>query len=163
LKPIILELGGKDAMVIMEDCKLPAVVPWVMRGCFQNCGQNCVGVERVLVYESLYDAFLADVKDKVAALRQGIPLVTCGSDADVDCGSMVMDAQLDMVQELVDDAVKNGARVLTGGKRAAKLNGHFDPRLCDVTPDMRIFQEELLTRHTVIKVPNNDEQPVWPW
>jgi acyl-CoA reductase-like NAD-dependent aldehyde dehydrogenase len=160
LKPIILELGGKDAMVIMEDCKLPAVVPWVMRGCFQNCGQNCVGVERVLVYESLYDAFLADVKVKVAALRQGIPLVTCGSDADVDCGSMVMDAQLDMVQELVDDAVKNGARILTGGKRAAKLNGQFyEPTIvCDVTPDMRIFQEELFGPvMTVIKVPNNDD------
>jgi acyl-CoA reductase-like NAD-dependent aldehyde dehydrogenase len=162
LKPIILELGGKDALVIMEDCKLPAVVPWVMRGCFQNCGQNCVGVERVLVYESLYDAFLEDVQQKVAALRQGIPLVTCGSTADIDCGSMVMDEQLDIVQELVDDAVKNGARVLTGGKRAtgSGLGGQFyEPTIvCDVTPDMRIFQEELFGPvMTVIKVPNNDD------
>lgn len=162
LKPIILELGGKDPLVIMDDCKLDAVVPWVMRGCFQNCGQNCVGVERVFVYESLYDAFLADVKAKVAALRQGIPLETCGSTADVDCGSMVMDGQLDIVQGLVDDAFKKGARVLTGGKRALGkgLEGQFyEPTIvCDVTPDMRIFQEELFGPvMTVIKVPNNDD------
>ncbi|MGA1252969.1 MAG: aldehyde dehydrogenase family protein, partial [Burkholderiaceae bacterium] len=46
LKPVVLELGGKDAMVLLDDVRLPEVVPWVMRGCYQNSGQNCVGVER---------------------------------------------------------------------------------------------------------------------
>lgn len=160
LKPVILELGGKDALVVMDDCKIPDVVPWVMRGCFQNCGQNCVGIERVLVYESVYQEFVDAVSSKVRNLRQGIPLETCGSDANIDCGSMVMDAQLDLIQELVDDAVSKGAKVLVGGKRSSSMEGQFyEPTMIiDVTPDMRIFQEELFGPvMTVVKVPNNDD------
>jgi|UPI000581A2C7 acyl-CoA reductase-like NAD-dependent aldehyde dehydrogenase len=161
LKPVILELGGKDAMVVMEDCQLKDVVPWVMRGCFQNCGQNCVGIERVLVYESLHDAFVEEVTAQVKALRQGIPLETCGSSADVDCGSMVMDGQLDLIQALVDDAVKQGATVVTGGKRAVNGNGQFyEPTiLTGVTAEMRVFQEEVFGPvMTIVRVPKDDDE-----
>ena len=160
LKPVILELGGKDAMVVMDDCKLKDIVPWVMRGCFQNCGQNCVGIERVLVYELLYDQFCDAVKERVASLRQGVPLETCGSDANIDCGSMVMDAQIDLIQALVDDAVKNGAKVLVGGKRRQGTNGQFyEPTvIAGVTPEMRIYQEELFGPvMTIVKVPKDDD------
>jgi acyl-CoA reductase-like NAD-dependent aldehyde dehydrogenase len=164
LKPVILELGGKDAMVIMDDCKLESVLPWVMRGCFQNGGQNCIGIERILVYEALYDDFLKLVQPMVQALRQGIPLKTCeGNDANIDCGSMVMDAQLELIQALVDDAVKNGAKVLCGGKRNGSFSGpgqqFYEPTIvAGVTPDMRIYQEELFGPvMTVVKVPQNDD------
>ena len=160
LKPVILELGGKDAMVVMDDCKLKDIVPWVMRGCYQNCGQNCVGIERVLVYESLYDEFVDAVTQRVKGLRQGIPLETCGSDANVDCGSMVMDAQIQLIQELVDDAVKKGAKVLVGGKRRKNANGQFyEPTIvANVTPSMRIYQEELFGPvMTIVKVPGNND------
>ena len=125
LTPVILELGGKDAMVIRHDCKLEEVVPWVMRGCYQNSGQNCVGVERVLVYESLHDKFVDTVVPRVKAIRQGIPLKVCGSDGKVDCGSLIMPSQLDIVQALVDDAVKKGATLHCGGKQKADLDGQF--------------------------------------
>lgn len=143
LKPVILELGGKDVMVIMDDCKIKEVVPWIMRGCFQNCGQNCVGIERVLVYESLHDELVDVLKERVKNLRQGIPLETCGSSADVDCGSMVMDAQCDLIQALIDDAVKKGAKVLVGGKRASIKGNFYEPTMVvGVTPEMRLFTEE---------------------
>ena len=147
LKPVILELGGKDAMVIMEDCKISEVVPFVLRGCYQNCGQNCVGIERVLIYESLHDELVAVLKQRVEKFRQGIPLETCGSTADIDCGSMVMEAQCDLIQALIDDAVKRGAKVLTGGKRAARDGNFYEPTIVvGVTPEMRLFQEETFGR-----------------
>lgn len=167
LKPVILELGGKDPMVFMEDVDLKSCVPWVMRGCFQNCGQNCVGVERVFVYEGIYDEFVKQAEAKVKAMRQGVPLETCGADANVDCGAMVMDEQMDLIQALVDDAVAKGAKLHCGGKRntsdGCKGGQFYEPTmLSNVTPLMRIFQEELFGPvMTVIKVAdNNDEECV---
>lgn len=128
LTPLVLELGGKDVMVFRQDVKLPSVIPFVMRGCFQNSGQNCVGVERVLVYESIYDDFLELVVPRVKALRQGNPLPSScagGSDGKVDCGSMIMPRQLEIVQALVEDAVKKGAILHCGGKANPNLNGQF--------------------------------------
>lgn len=161
LKPVILELGGKDAMVFTDDCKLSDILPWAMRGCFQNSGQNCVGVERVVVYESIHDEFVRQILPKVKALRQGIPLETCGSPANVDCGALVMDTQLLHIQELVDDAVKCGATLLAGGKRnaALKYGQFYEPTLLTgVTSGMRIFHEEVFGPvMTVVKVPNDDD------
>ena len=126
LTPLVLELGGKDVMVIRHDVKVQNVIPFVMRGCFQNSGQNCVGVERVLVYEDIYDEFLKQVVPKVKALRQGNPLPSYGdADGKVDCGSMIMPRQLEIVQELVEDAVKKGATLHCGGKVNPNLNGQF--------------------------------------
>lgn len=125
LTPVILELGGKDAMVFRHDCKLGSIIPWVLRGCYQNSGQNCVGVERVLVYESLHDEFIKAVVPKVKAIRQGVPLNVCGADGKVDCGSLIMPSQMDIVQALVDDAVKKGATLHCGGKKNSSLDGQF--------------------------------------
>lgn len=157
LTPVILELGGKDAFVVMEDTKLADVLPWVMRGCFQNCGQNCVGSERILVYESIYEQFLQQVVPRVEKLRQGAPLATCGADGDIDCASLVMPAQLDHIQELVDDAVAKGARVLCGGKRGDSQ--FYQPTVvADVTSSMRMFQEEVFGPvMTVIKVAKDSD------
>jgi acyl-CoA reductase-like NAD-dependent aldehyde dehydrogenase len=125
LTPVILELGGKDAMVLRHDCDLDTVIPWVLRGCYQNAGQNCVGVERVLVYESLYKKFIEAIVPRVQAIRQGVPLKVCGSDGEVDCGSLIMPSQMDIVQALVDDAVKKGATLHCGGKKNSNFDGQF--------------------------------------
>lgn len=160
LKPVILELGGKDAMVVMDDCKIKEVVPWILRGCFQNSGQNCVGIERVVIYESIYDELVEALRERVEKLRQGIPLETCGSTADVDCGSMVMDAQCDLIQSLLKDAVQKGAKVLVGGKRAARDGNFYEPTIVvGVTPEMRLFQEEAFGPvMTIVKVPNDSDE-----
>jgi len=132
-----------------------------MRGCFQNCGQNCCGVERLFVYESIASKFISAIVPKVKALRQGIPLATCGSDGNVDCGAMIMDAQMDIIQELVDDAVKLGAVLHCGGKRNSSLHGQFyEPTvLSNVTGDMRISQEEVFGPvMCIITVPNDDDE-----
>jgi len=162
LTPLVLELGGKDVMVLRHDVKVQNVIPFVMRGCFQNSGQNCVGVERVLVYESIYDEFLQQVVPKVKALRQGSPLPSsAGADGKVDCGSMIMPRQLEIVLDLVEDAVKKGATLHCGGKVNPNLNGQFfEPTvLSGVTPEMEIFNKEVFGPvMTVVKVPEDDDE-----
>lgn len=164
LKPVILELGGKDPMVFCDDVKLSEVVSWAMRGCFQNSGQNCCGVERLFVYDSVHDEFIDTVKKRIAALRQGIPLKTCGGDGDVDCAAMVMDDQMDIIQTLVDDALRKGATLHCGGKRNVELPGQFyEPTLLSgVTSEMRISHEEVFGPvMCVIRVPDdNDDECV---
>jgi len=158
LKPVILELGGKDAMVVCEDADLNQVIPMAMRGSFQNCGQNCCGVERLFVYESIYEQFIDIVKAKIKVLRQGNP--STGTDANVDCGAMVMDGQIDIIQDLIDDAIANGATLHCGGQKIVNKNGQFYPPtlLTDVTPTMRIAQEEVFGPVMCIaKVPNDDD------
>ena len=163
LKPVILELGGKDPMVFCDDVNLDEVMSWSMRGCFQNCGQNCCGVERLFVYEKVYDEFLDRAEAKVKALRQGVPLACCGNPGEVDCGAMVMEGQIDIIQSLIDDAVKKGARVHCGGKRNTSVGGgygqFYQPTLISgVTSDMRISKEEVFGPvMCVAKVPNNDD------
>jgi len=160
LKPVVLELGGKDPMIFCDDVTLSSVVPWAMRGVFQNCGQNCCGVERVFVYESIHDEFVATIVKAVKDLRQG---ATCNGEEsnDIDCGAMVMKEQLNIIQDLVDDAVSKGAVIEVGGKPNTNCGpGNFyQPTvLTNVTGNMRISQEEVFGPvMCVVKVLNNDD------
>ncbi|CAB1116703.1 ALDH [Ectocarpus sp. CCAP 1310/34] len=158
LKPVVLELGGKDPFVVCDDVDMERVMPFVMKGSFFNAGQNCIGVERVYVYEKVYDRFVARVTELASKLRQGPVL---GPES-VDCGAMVMPAQLDIVQDLVNDAVSKGAKVTTGGSRNMEHpNGLFylPTVLAGVTPDMKIAQEEVFGPvMSIIKVPGDSDE-----
>lgn len=141
LLPVVLELGGKDAAVICEDCDFDQAINVCMRGTFQNCGQNCVGLERLVVLAPLYDRFVAEAQLRVAGLRQGAPLTEA-----VDCGAMTMGPRaLKEIQTLVDSAVRQGARLLVGGHAVRRGGGcFFEPTLLvDVTPDMSIARNEV--------------------
>jgi acyl-CoA reductase-like NAD-dependent aldehyde dehydrogenase len=142
LCPVVLELGGKDAMVVFDDCDFAQIEHVSMRGTFQNAGQNCVGAERFFVQAGIYDRFCDTVAAQARGLRQGNPLGPAGS---VDVGSMAMPGETDRIKALVDDAVARGARVLVGGKINASLPGqYFEPTiLADVDNTMRISQEEV--------------------
>jgi len=158
LKPVILELGGKDPMVVMEDADIEGLVPMAMKGAFFNCGQNCCGVERFYVYESVHDRFVAEVVKRVAALRQGPPL--SGAER-VDCGALVMPRQVEIIQGLVDQAADEGAKVVVGGKPhpGYPQGNFFQPTvLVNVTNEMAIAQEEVFGPvMTIIKVPDDDD------
>jgi len=94
LTPCILELGGKDAAILREDANLDQAIPIIMRGTFQNTGQNCVGIERVLVHEKLHDEFVRRVKEKMAGdkLRVGCSLEE--GEGKVDVGALTMSGQV---------------------------------------------------------------------
>jgi len=140
LTPVVLELGGKDPLIVCDDAHLEQAVHAALTGCFINCGQNCLASERTLVFDSLYDRFAARVAELTGALRQGEPL----GDETVDVAAIVSPLQLALIDELVQDAIASGATLLAGGKRVHTERGqYYAPTvLGDVTEKMRIAQEE---------------------
>jgi acyl-CoA reductase-like NAD-dependent aldehyde dehydrogenase len=141
--PVVLELGGKDPMIVCDDADLKRAVDAAMLGVFTSGGQMCVSAERLYVFDGIYDRFVQEVSERVAALRQG-PAPTEEPLGSVDVGAMTMPRQLRIIQELVDDAVDRGARVLAGGRRNPHYDGQFyEPTiLVDVDHSMRIMHEE---------------------
>jgi acyl-CoA reductase-like NAD-dependent aldehyde dehydrogenase len=140
LTPVVLELGGKDPLIVCDDADLEQAVHAALTGSFINCGQNCLASERTLLFGSIYDQFAARVGQLARDLRQGEPLGT----ATVDCGAIVSPLQLELIEDQVQDALARGAKLLAGGKRVLSERGqYFAPTvLGDVTEDMRIAQEE---------------------
>lgn len=141
LTPVVLELGGKDPLIVCDDAHLEQAVHAALTGVFINSGQNCLAAERVLVQDGIYRAFEQRIVDEVTALRQGPP----GGREPVDMAAIVSALQLDRIEALVQSAVAEGARVLVGGKRAhAEQGQYFAPTvLADVTPEMEIMREEV--------------------
>ena len=139
LKPVTLELGGKDPMIVLRDANLERAANGAVWGALSNSGQICMSVERVYVEEPIAEAFIARVVEKVKGLRQGID-----THFNVDVGSMTMSRQLEIVEDHVADAVAKGARILAGGKRNPNLSGLFyEPTvLVDVDHSMKIMTEE---------------------
>jgi len=141
LTPVVLELGGKDPLIVCDDAHLGQAVHAALTGCFINCGQNCLASERALVFDSVYDEFAARVAEHTRALRQGAPL----GGSTVDVAAIVSPLQLDVIDELVADALAHGAKLLAGGARVLAERGqYYAPTvLAEVTPEMRIAQEEV--------------------
>jgi acyl-CoA reductase-like NAD-dependent aldehyde dehydrogenase len=139
LKPVTLELGGKDPMVVLRDANLERAANGAVWGAISNSGQICMSVERVYVEERVADVFITKVVEKVRLLRQGID-----THFNVDVGSMTMPRQLALVEEHIADAVAKGAKILVGGKRNPHLPGlFFEPTvLVNVDHSMKIMTEE---------------------
>jgi acyl-CoA reductase-like NAD-dependent aldehyde dehydrogenase len=139
LLPVVLELGGKDPMLVLEDADIDVASSGAVWAGFMNAGQTCLSVERCYVHREIYGPFLEACVRKTKQLRVGQ-----GTDPETDVGPMIHERQLRLVEQHVEDAVAKGARVLTGGKRLAELGRNFyaPTVLADVTHDMRIMREE---------------------
>jgi acyl-CoA reductase-like NAD-dependent aldehyde dehydrogenase len=139
LIPVSLELGGKDAMLVLSDAPLDRAIRGAIWGGLFNSGQSCIAVERVYVEEPIYDEFVSRLVDGVNKVRQGHD--EQGSFA-TDVGAMATQTQLELVERQVADAVSKGAKVLTGGKRAD--HGLFYPPtiLVDVDHTMACMRDE---------------------
>ena len=139
LLPMVLELGGKDPMLVLDDANLDITSSGAVWGAFMNAGQTCLSVERCYVHRSLYEEFLEVCRSKIGKLRVGN-----GIDPEVELGPLISERQLRIVEEHVNDAVRQGARLLTGGKRLPELGLSFyaPTLLADVTQEMRIMREE---------------------
>ncbi|HOX28184.1 MAG TPA: aldehyde dehydrogenase family protein [bacterium] len=120
--PIVLELGGKDPFIVLEDADVERASSAAVWGAFVNAGQVCASVERVYVHESLVEHFTEVVIEKTQRLRLGD-----GTNPDVDMGPMINERRIALVEAHIGDAVAKGAAVRTGGKRASPggLPGHF--------------------------------------
>jgi len=139
LLPVVLELGGKDPMLVLDDADVDVASSAAVWGAFVNAGQACLSVERCYVHHSLYEAFAAACAAKTKQLRVGN-----GMDAHTDVGSMIRERQVGIVESHVEDAKARGARVLAGGHRLPQLGPNFyaPTVLADVKQEMRIMREE---------------------
>ena len=155
LIPCGLELGGKDAMIVLDDADIDRATSGAVWGGLWNSGQICVSVERIYVQDKVYDEFVAKLTDKVAALRQGMD--RDGSFA-TEIGAMATENQLSIVERHVSDALQAGARALTGGKRA-DVGMFFQPTvLTGVDHSMVCMREETFgPTLPVMRVRDEDE------
>ncbi len=139
LLPVVLELGGKDPMIVLEDVSVDTASSAAVWGAFMNAGQTCLSVERCYVHESIYNDFLKACVEKTGRLRVGN-----GADDSSDIGPMIHQRQMKTVQQHVEDAAARGARILCGGAPLPELGPSFyaPTVLADVTHSMRIMCEE---------------------
>jgi succinate-semialdehyde dehydrogenase/glutarate-semialdehyde dehydrogenase len=135
MKGSVLELGGKDPMIVCADANLPNAISGCLWGGFANAGQTCSGIERVYVVKDVAERFIEGVVEGTRSLRVGDPM-----EWETEVGPMISSEQLDTVKELVDDAVANGATLHCGGAEPP----FFRPAvLTGVTHEMRIMREEI--------------------
>ncbi|SAK80996.1 succinate-semialdehyde dehydrogenase (NAD(P)(+)) [Caballeronia temeraria] len=139
LKKLSLELGGNAPFIVFDDADLDAAVTGLMASKFRNGGQTCVCPNRVYVQSSVYDKFADLLAKRVAALK-----VAPATDPDAQIGPMINARAVDKIERHVSDAVKHGARALTGGKRLADLGpNYYAPTvLTDATAEMQLSCEE---------------------
>jgi acyl-CoA reductase-like NAD-dependent aldehyde dehydrogenase len=139
LIPVVLELGGKDPMIVLEDADIENAARGAVWGAFANSGQACASVERCYVHESIAPKFIERIVAETKSLNQGV-----GTEAEVDIGSMTNERQLQIVENHVSDAEERGARILTGGHRGANREGFFyQPTvLANVDHNMTIMRDE---------------------
>ena len=138
VKKLSLELGGNAPFIVFDDADLDAAVEGAIASKYRNTGQTCVCANRLLVQDSVYDAFAAKLSD---AVRQLNPAP--GIDASATQGPLIDDKAVQKVESHIADATSKGARVLVGGKRHARGGRFFEPTiLIDVTPAMAVAREE---------------------
>jgi succinate-semialdehyde dehydrogenase/glutarate-semialdehyde dehydrogenase len=139
LLPLVLELGGKDPMIVLEDADIDVASSAAVWGAFVNAGQACLSVERCYVHRSIYERFVALCAEKTKKLNVGN-----GMDALTDVGPMINPRQLQIVESHIEDARRQSARIVTGGKRLTELGRNFyaPTVVADVTHEMRIMREE---------------------
>ena len=139
LKKMSLELGGNAPFIVFDDADLDEAVLGALASKYRNTGQTCVCANRLLVQAGVYDAFAAKLATAVQALK-----VSHGLEDGATQGPLIDNDALAKVEDLVGDAVKHGACVLTGGKRHALGGTFYEPTILgDVTPAMRIANEEV--------------------
>jgi len=139
LTPVSLELGGKDAMIVLDDADLDRAAAAAAWGGMMNSGQICMSVERIYVEEPVYDEFVAKLTAEVERIRRGPDRP--GEPRDM--GAMTSPRQAAIVEEHVRDALAKGARALVGGKRADGPGDFFEPTvLVDVDHTMKVMRDE---------------------
>jgi succinate-semialdehyde dehydrogenase/glutarate-semialdehyde dehydrogenase len=157
LLPVILELGGKDAMIVLEDSDIDTATSAAVWGSMMNAGQTCISVERCYVHHTLYPRFLDLCQDKISQLKVGD-----GSQPDTDLGPLISQAQLQIVSNQVEEARSMGAGILTGGQPLSALGPNFyAPTLITaLTPEMSLMREETFGPVLPVLSFNTDEEAI---
>ena len=152
--PATLELGGKSANIIFDDCDFDVAIDGVQLGILFNQGQVCCAGSRIFVQEGIYDKFVPALVEKFKRIKVGDPL-----DPNTQMGCQINKKQADKILEYVKIGVEEGAKIAVGGKRHSAGEAFVEPTLLvDVRNDMRVAQEEIFGPvGVVIKFKDQDE------
>jgi succinate-semialdehyde dehydrogenase/glutarate-semialdehyde dehydrogenase len=138
VKKTSMELGGNAPFIVFDDADLDAAADGAIASKYRNAGQTCVCANRILVQDTVYDAFAAKLADRVAKFKVGN-----GLEPGVTIGPLIDEAAVKKVEEHVSDALAKGAKVVTGGKRHSLGGLFFQPTiLANVDPSMKVTKEE---------------------
>ncbi|HEY6267501.1 MAG TPA: aldehyde dehydrogenase family protein [Candidatus Acidoferrum sp.] len=157
LIPSVLELGGKDAMIVLADANLEVASSAAVWGSYTNCGQVCLSVERLFVEQTVAGKFIEFCVEKTKKLRLGP-----GSDPATDVGPLIRPQHVQRLSELVHDAVSHGAKVLYGGNPRPELGPNFfEPTVIScVDASMKLFQEETFGPIMAIQVVKDEKEAI---
>jgi len=157
LIPVVLELGGKDPMIVLDDADIDVASSAAVWGAFMNAGQTCLSVERCYVHHALYANFLDACVEKTRKLSVGN-----GMDPKIEVGPMIHEKQLKIVEAHVEDARARGAQVLAGGSRLLEKGPNFyaPTVIAGVTHDMLIMREETFGPVLPVASFETDEQAI---
>jgi len=138
MKKSTMELGGNDAFIVLEDADLEKTVKWAVWATMNNAGQCCIAGKRFIVVEAVADQFLSKFRAAMEALRPGDPM-----DKRTTFGPLSTEAALVKLLDQVDRAIRNGARIVTGGNRLDRTGAFMAPTiLTDIGPDSPAYQQE---------------------
>lgn len=157
LKPVILELGGKDPMIIFEDADLNRAAKAALWGGISNSGQTCIAVERVIIHESVYEGFIEILKKELNKIKQGY------YNEEISVGSMAFEKQYNIVMDHIEDAKSKGAEIITGGIKNSNFpKGLFiSPTIIsNVTDDMKVWSDETFGPVLAIKTFKTEEEAI---
>ena len=139
LKKVVLELGGNDAFIILEDADIEKTVEWAVMGRMNNNGQSCIASKRFIAVEAIADEFIQKFKDKLSKMKVGDPM-----DATTELGPLSSEEAAVHLADQVKRSVTEGAKVLLGGKRANREGAFMEPTiLTDLKPGIAAYHEEL--------------------
>ncbi|WP_242920105.1 NAD-dependent succinate-semialdehyde dehydrogenase [Pontibacter liquoris] len=156
IKKTVLELGGSDAFIVLEDADLEQAATFAVKSRMVNTGQSCIAAKRFIVVEAVADEFLKQMKEKMANLKTGDPLTE-----DCDYGPM---ARKDLAVELeqqVQDSVKKGAQVVLEGGRTDTNSAYFKPMILkNVAPGMPAYDEEMFGPVAAVFIARDEEEAI---
>lgn len=157
LTGVSLELGGKNPLIVREDCDLERAMPGLVQACFSNTGQLCISAERLFVHESRFDEFLSRFSAAAEALHLGASF-----DFSAHVGSLASQDQLDKVQAHVEDARSKGATVVCGGRALPEIGPFFyaPTILTGVRPDMLVYEQETFGPVVAVYAVGDDAEAV---
>jgi succinate-semialdehyde dehydrogenase/glutarate-semialdehyde dehydrogenase len=147
LTPVVIEAGGKDALIVDADADIPAAAEAAVWGAMTNAGQTCIGIERAYVVAPVYDRFVAAVVEKAGKLKMG-----------EEIGPITMPAQIDTIRRHIDDALARGGTAVLGGADAVQPPSVAPTVLVDVPEDSSAVREETFgPTLTITRVADADE------
>jgi succinate-semialdehyde dehydrogenase/glutarate-semialdehyde dehydrogenase len=156
LKPTVLELGGNDPFIVLEDADLEKTVKMAIKGRMANAGQSCVASKRFIVVEKVAKEFMEGLKKGMGSMKLGDPM-----DPDTEVGPLSSESAAQTLDKQVQEAVKAGATVILGGGRPDHEGAYFNPTiLTDVTPEMPNYDQELFGPVATVYVVKDEDAAV---